>query len=71
MEKTQIPERKFKRLMQKDIYLSHKDCIRYGLVSALEWFILFVRDIRRALCTSSAWCEYSRLVYTYKEQTGI
>ena len=36
MEKTKIPERKFKKLMKKDIYLSPKDCIRYGIVGELE-----------------------------------
>ena len=36
MEKTKIPERKFKKLMKKDIYLSPKDCMRYGIVGELE-----------------------------------
>jgi ATP-dependent protease ClpP protease subunit len=36
MAKTQIPEKKFKKLMRKDIYLSPKDCIRYKIVDQVE-----------------------------------
>jgi ATP-dependent protease ClpP protease subunit len=36
LEKTQIPEKILKKLMKKDIYLSPKDCLKYGIVHALE-----------------------------------
>ena len=34
--KTKIPERKFKKLMKKDIYLGPEKCLKYGIVSALD-----------------------------------
>src|SRR6056300_483254 len=34
--KTKIPEKKFKRLMKKDIYLSPKKCIKYKIAHAVE-----------------------------------
>ena len=36
LEKTEIPEKKFKRLMRKDIYLSPSDCLKYKIVDAVE-----------------------------------
>ena len=36
LSKTNIPEKKFKRLMKKDVYLTPEKCIKYGIVSALE-----------------------------------
>ena len=36
LEKTKIPEKKFKRLMKKDIYLSPSDCLKYKIVDAVE-----------------------------------
>jgi ATP-dependent protease ClpP protease subunit len=36
LEKTKIPEKKLNKLMKKDIYLSPKDCLKYGIVHALE-----------------------------------
>ena len=36
LSKTNIPERKFKRLMKKDIYLSPEKCLKYKIVSELE-----------------------------------
>ena len=36
LEKTQIPDKMLKKLMKKDIYLSPKDCLKYGIVHALE-----------------------------------
>src|SRR6056300_420775 len=36
LSKTKIPERKFKKLMKKDIYLGPDKCLKYGIVSALE-----------------------------------
>ena len=36
LEKTQIPEKMLKKLMKKDIYLSPKDCLKYGIVHALD-----------------------------------
>ena len=36
LEKTSIPEKMLKKLMKKDIYLSPKDCLKYGIVHALE-----------------------------------
>lgn len=36
LEKTQIPEKKLKKLMKKDIYLNPRDCLKYGIVHALE-----------------------------------
>jgi len=36
LEKTQIPEKMLKKLMRKDIYLSPKDCLKYGIVHALD-----------------------------------
>jgi ATP-dependent protease ClpP protease subunit len=36
MSKTSIPEKKFMRLMKKDIYLSPSKCLKYKIVSSLE-----------------------------------
>lgn len=36
LEKTQIPEKMLKKLMKKDIYLNPRDCLKYGIVHALE-----------------------------------
>jgi ATP-dependent protease ClpP protease subunit len=36
LSKTEIPERKFKRLMKKDIYLTPEKCLKYKIVSELE-----------------------------------
>jgi ATP-dependent protease ClpP protease subunit len=36
LSKTKIPERKFKKLMRKDIYLSPSDCLKYKIVDAVE-----------------------------------
>ena len=36
LEKTQIPEKKLKKLMKKDIYLTPRDCLKYKIVHALE-----------------------------------
>jgi|TARA_B110000902_G_scaffold238069_1_gene285625 ATP-dependent protease ClpP protease subunit len=36
LEKTKIPDKMLKKLMKKDIYLSPKDCLKYGIVHALE-----------------------------------
>ncbi len=36
LSKTKIPERKFKKLMKKDIYLGPDKCLKYGIVSALD-----------------------------------
>lgn len=36
LSKTKIPERKFKKLMKKDIYLGPEKCLKYGIVSALD-----------------------------------
>ena len=36
LSKTQIPERKFKKLMRKDIYLSPADCLKYKIVDTVE-----------------------------------
>ena len=36
LEKTKIPEKMLNKLMRKDIYLSPKDCLKYGIVHALE-----------------------------------
>ena len=36
LTKTCIPEKKFKRLMKKDIYLSPEDCLKYKIVDAVE-----------------------------------
>jgi len=36
LEKTQIPEKMLKKLMKKDIYLSPKDCLKYGIIHALD-----------------------------------
>ena len=36
LEKTSIPEKMLKKLMKKDIYLTPKDCVKYGIVHALE-----------------------------------
>lgn len=36
LSKTKIPEKKFKRLMKKDIYLTPDKCIKYEIVSVLE-----------------------------------
>ena len=36
LEKTNIPEKMLKKLMKKDIYLNPSDCLKYGIVHALE-----------------------------------
>ena len=36
LEKTNIPEKMLKKLMKKDIYLNPRDCLKYGIVLALE-----------------------------------
>jgi ATP-dependent protease ClpP protease subunit len=36
LSKTKIPEKKFKRLMKKDIYLSPEKCIKYKIAHAVE-----------------------------------
>ena len=36
LEKTNIPEKMLKKLMKKDIYLNPRDCLKYGIVHALE-----------------------------------
>ena len=36
MEKTDIPDRKFKRLMKKDLYLSASKCLKYKIAHALD-----------------------------------
>ena len=36
LEKTKIPEKMLKKLMKKDIYLTPNDCVKYGIVHALE-----------------------------------
>ena len=36
MEKTDIPEKKFKKLMKKDLYLSASKCLKYNIVHAVD-----------------------------------
>jgi Protease subunit of ATP-dependent Clp proteases len=36
LSKTKIPEKKFKRLMKKDIYLSPNRCIKYDIAHAVD-----------------------------------
>ena len=36
MEKTDIPEKKFKKLMKKDLYLSASKCLKYKIVHAVD-----------------------------------
>jgi ATP-dependent protease ClpP protease subunit len=36
MEKTEIPEKKFKKLMKKDLYLSASKCLKYKIVHAVD-----------------------------------
>ena len=36
LSKTNIPEKKFKRLMKKDIYLSPSKCIKYGIAHFVD-----------------------------------
>src|SRR5210317_1192850 len=36
LSKTNIPEKKFKRLMKKDVYLTPEKCIKYKIVDAVE-----------------------------------
>jgi ATP-dependent protease ClpP protease subunit len=36
MSKTDIPDRKFKRLMKKDLYLSASKCLKYKIAHALD-----------------------------------
>jgi ATP-dependent protease ClpP protease subunit len=36
MEKTDIPDRKFKKLMKKDLYLSASKCLKYKIAHALD-----------------------------------
>jgi ATP-dependent protease ClpP protease subunit len=36
MSKTEIPEKKFKKLMKKDLYLSASKCLKYNIVHAVD-----------------------------------
>jgi len=36
MKKTKIPEKKFKKLMKRDIYLSASKCVKYKIVHGLD-----------------------------------
>ena len=36
MEKTEIPEKKFKKLMKKDLYLSASKCLKYKIAHAVD-----------------------------------
>jgi len=36
MKKTKIPERKFKKLMKKDIYLTASKCLKYKIVHEID-----------------------------------
>jgi ATP-dependent protease ClpP protease subunit len=36
MEKTEIPDKKFKKLMKKDLYLSASKCLKYKIAHALD-----------------------------------
>jgi len=36
LSKTKIPEKKFKKLMKKDVYLTPEKCLKYEIVSSLE-----------------------------------
>lgn len=36
LSKTKIPEKKFKKLMKKDVYLTPEKCLKYEIVSVLE-----------------------------------
>jgi|TARA_R110000823_G_scaffold237024_2_gene362627 ATP-dependent protease ClpP protease subunit len=36
MDKTDIPEKKFKKLMKKDLYLSASKCLKYNIVHAVD-----------------------------------
>ena len=36
LSKTEIPERKFKRLMKKDIYLTPEKCIKYKIAHVVD-----------------------------------
>ena len=36
MSKTKIPEKKFKRLMKKDIYLTPDKCLKYKIAHAVD-----------------------------------
>ena len=36
LSKTEIPEKKFKRLMQKDIYLTPSKCLKYKIAHVVD-----------------------------------
>jgi ATP-dependent protease ClpP protease subunit len=36
LEKTEIPEKEFKKLMKKDIYLNVEECLKYNVVSSID-----------------------------------
>jgi ATP-dependent protease ClpP protease subunit len=36
MTKTEIPEKKFKRLMKKDLFLSASKCLKYKIAHAID-----------------------------------
>jgi len=40
LTKTRIPEKKFKKLMKKDLYLSPDKCLKYKIVDAVDWLSL-------------------------------
>ena len=35
-EKTEIPEKEFKKLMKKDIYLNVEECLKYNVVTSID-----------------------------------
>jgi len=36
LEKTEIPEKEFKKLMKKDIYLNVEECLKYNVVTSID-----------------------------------
>ena len=36
LSKTEIPEKKFKRLMRKDLYLTPSKCLKYKIVDCVD-----------------------------------
>jgi ATP-dependent protease ClpP protease subunit len=36
LEKTKIPEKEFKKLMKKDIYLNVEECLKYNVVTSID-----------------------------------
>ena len=42
LEKTEIPEKEFKKLMKKDIYMNVEECLKYNVVSSIDLSLIHI-----------------------------